>query len=174
MSNDREIIRLLGTCADAFLGRFKTLTEVQRKAIPPIFNGKDILVASATASGKTEAIVTPLVGRIMKQGELSKKKAITLLIVAPTRALVNDLFKRLESPVDAVSWSCGRQTSDYYEKRKKPLVLITTPETLDSMFIYDFYRNDHLPISHLLADVKALFLDEVHLYEKSNLREHLT
>lgn len=174
MIADREIIKLLGICADSFLGRFKSLTEVQRKAIPPIFDGKDVLVASATASGKTEAIITPLVARMIQDGEPKKKKAITVLIVAPTRALVNDLYKRLESPVDAVSWRCGRQTSDYAEKRKKPHVLITTPESFDSMLTYDFDRDDHQLVGHLLADVKALFLDEAHLYENSVRGEHVT
>lgn len=173
MISDRKILELLGTCATPFIGSFSALTEVQRKAIIPILEGKDILVASATASGKTEAIVVPIVSRLMRLGQSSHKPAITILIVAPTRALVNDLYKRLEWPLDAIGWRCGRQTSDYSEKRQKPHVLVTTPESFDSMLTYDVEREDSEPSGHLLANVKALFLDEAHLYENSVRGEHV-
>lgn len=174
MISDREILKLLGVCAEPFLGRFKSLTEVQRKSAPPILEGKDVLVASATASGKTEAIVVPMISRLRRLGASPKKPAIMMLIVAPTRALVNDLHKRLEGPVGAIGWKCGRQTSDHSEKRRRPHVLVTTPESFDSMLAHDIERSNFQPVGHLLAHVSALFLDEAHLYENSVRGEHVT
>ena len=57
--SDRDIIRKLGPVGNAFFGRFHELREVQRRAIPPILAGRNVLVSSATASGKTEAVFAP-------------------------------------------------------------------------------------------------------------------
>jgi len=173
MASDREILRMLGTIGNAFLGRFRSLTEVQREAIPAIFSGKDVLVASATASGKTEAIVAPLVARLQGM-KLSREKAgVKLLVVAPTRALVNDIFNRLQSPLSETGWQCGRQTSDHGDKRRKPHVLVTTPESFDSMLCRDATQNHGDIVGHLLATVQAVFLDEAHLYENTARGDHV-
>lgn len=173
MSSDREIVGALGVCAQPFLGKFSSLTEVQRMAIPEIFSGKDVMLASATASGKTEAIVVPIVARIRSARAFSGKRGVVFLIVAPTRALVNDLYTRLETPVSEIGWTCGRQTSDHSDKKRKPHILITTPESLDSMLANDVSRKDGKPVGHLLENVRALFLDEAHLYENSVRGEHV-
>lgn len=173
MISDREILKLLGSCADPFFGSFKSLTEVQRKSIPPILEGKDVLIASATASGKTEAIVAPMIRRLRLSLGPSDNPAIMMLVVAPTRALVNDLYKRLKWPLASLGWKCGRQTSDYSEKRYKPHVLITTPESFDSMLAHDVDRKGMDPVGHILDHVQALFLDEAHLYENSARGEHV-
>lgn len=173
MIQDKQILKLLGACADPFLGRFKALTEVQRKAIPAILEGKDVLIASATASGKTEAIMAPMVTRLRQLPQPGKHPVTRMLVLAPTRALVNDLHKRLEWPLGALGWRCGRQTSDYSEKRQRPHVLVTTPESLDSMLAHEVTRENMAPVDHLLAHVEAMFLDEAHLYENSVRGDHV-
>ncbi|MGC8908513.1 MAG: DEAD/DEAH box helicase [Desulfomonilaceae bacterium] len=173
MPSDREILRMLGAAGDAFLGRFRCLTEVQRQAIPAIFSGKDVLIASATASGKTEAIVAPLVARLQRLKSSPEKGGVKFLIVAPTRALVNDLFNRVQWPLSEIGWTCGRQTSDHSDKGRKPHVLITTPESFDSMLCRDAMMNNREVCGHLLASVQAVFLDESHLYENTARGEHI-
>ena len=173
MASDREILRMLGPVADAFLGQFSSLTEVQRQAIPAIASGRDVLIASATASGKTEAIVAPMVARLRGMNQSQKKAGVVLLVVAPTRALVNDLFNRLQGPLDQINWQCGRQTSDHRDKRRQPHVLITTPESFDSMLCHDRTKNHGEVVGYLLATVQAVFLDEAHLYENSARGDHV-
>lgn len=173
MPSDREILKTLGTVGHHFFGRFKSLTAVQRRAIPAIFSGQNVLVASATASGKTEAIVAPLVARLQRIQRQKRLSGVLVLIVAPTRALVNDLFGRLEGPLLHCGWRCGRQTSDHSDKGKTPDVLITTPESFDSMICHDVKRKDGNPCGHLLATVKAVFLDEAHLLENSARGDHV-
>ncbi len=80
MSSDREIVGALGGCAEPFLGKFSSLTEVQKRASPEIFSGKDVMLASATASGKTEAIVVPIVARIRGAGAFSGKPGVVFLL----------------------------------------------------------------------------------------------
>lgn len=163
MKTDREILQRLGRVGPIFFERFPTLHPVQREAIPPILGGQDVLLCSATASGKTEAIFAPLAVRL----GVSRRQAIRLLAVCPTRALVNDLYVRLEAPFSRLGWRIGRQTSDHGDKQAAPDLLITTPESLDSMLVRDATRDKGKLLGHLLADVCALFLDEIHLYEGS-------
>ncbi|MBU6429376.1 MAG: DEAD/DEAH box helicase, partial [Cyanobacteria bacterium REEB65] len=60
--------------------------EVQRRAIPLVLAGKDLLVQSRTGTGKTLAFVLPLLQRI--DSEYGVPQA---LVVAPTRELANQV-----------------------------------------------------------------------------------
>jgi len=60
---DRELVHMLGKVGIAFFGSFDALREVQRRALPVIVAGRNSLVCSPTASGKTEAVIAPLIAR---------------------------------------------------------------------------------------------------------------
>ena len=53
--------------AVAFYGRFPALRPVQEAAIDPIIAGQNVVLSSGTGSGKTEAVVAPLVHRYWRQ-----------------------------------------------------------------------------------------------------------
>ena len=162
---DRELVRLLGPAGQSFFGSFAALREVQRQSIAPILRGENLLVCSATASGKTEAVLAPLIARV---GTFNiKPDEIAILAVAPTRALVNDLYARLEAPLDRIGWTCGRQSSDHRDKLHRPRLLITTPESFDSMLVRDGQHRDERLSGHLLAHIAAVFLDEAHLFDST-------
>ena len=166
MTADGDIVKTLGTVGRAFFGGFRTLREVQRRAIPSILSGENILVASATASGKTEAIIAPLVARVMDTSAGGPPR-VRILLIAPTRALVNDLAARLEAPLTRLGLTLGRQTSDHRDKDKAPFVLITTPESFDSMLVRDAWQKAGKVTDHLLARVSAVFIDEAHLFDST-------
>ena len=165
MATDREIVGSLNIVGSAFFGQFQRPRDVQRRAIPPIRDGDDVLVVSATASGKTEAILAPLVFRALQGTRPVNGTHIRILIVAPTRALVNDLSRRLESPLSRLDLTCGRQTSDRRDKDKRPFLLITTPESFDSMLVRDGSRQDGKLVAHLLSRVAAVYIDEAHMFD---------
>jgi ATP-dependent Lhr-like helicase len=80
--------------------------------------------------------------------------------VSPTRALVNDLYHRLEAPTTQLGCSLIRRTGEH--KQVPPAtsgVLLTTPESFDSMLC----RGRSRPRGHVLASVRAVVLDEIHL-----------
>lgn len=163
MTSDHELFKRLGAAGSAFYGQFDTFREIQRQAIEPVLAGKSILITSATASGKTEALYAPVISRLM-QGHRSSRHRIRVLGIAPTRALVNDLFERLQGPLGSLGLSCGRQTSDHSDKHKRPDVLITTPESFDSMLVRNGKYENGTLTGHLLADVEVVVIDEVHLF----------
>lgn len=166
---EAQIRATLGSVGNAFFGRFPSLREVQLLAIPPIAEGANILVCSATASGKTEAVIAPLVWRLRKrvrEGERPERN-IRLLAVAPTRALVSDLLKRLDQTLPSFGWSVGAQTSDHSDASRRPDALVTTPESFDSMLVSRFTRDHGQATDHLLAHVEGVFVDEAHLFDCS-------
>jgi len=166
MLSDKEIVKKLGVVGLTFFGQFYELQEIQSRAIPPILSGKNVLLASTTASGKTEAVFAPLVARLQAVAR-GGQNCIKLLAICPTRALVNDLYHRLENRLANINWTCGRQTSDHRDKYKKPDVLITTPESFDSMLVRDGVWEAGNLTGHLLAYICAVFIDEAHLFESS-------
>jgi ATP-dependent RNA helicase RhlE len=59
-------------------------TPIQKEAIPPILEGKDVMGLAQTGTGKTAAFVIPLLQRLMRSPGRSAVKA---LIISPTREL---------------------------------------------------------------------------------------
>ncbi|GKT12285.1 MAG: ATP-dependent RNA helicase RhlE [Thiomicrorhabdus sp.] len=65
-------------------------TEVQKKAIPIILSGKDLMAAAQTGTGKTASFVLPLLQKLSAESDLGEElrgKSIRALILAPTREL---------------------------------------------------------------------------------------
>lgn len=154
VNQDRAIANNLPKTWDAFFARFGRLTAIQRQAIPFVLAGRQVLLCAPTASGKTEAICAPLFERLLS------KSNWTVLYVSPTRALVNDLYERLVGPCSNLGISVMRRTGDHPRVGDTaPNVLITTPESFDSLLC----RARRKPKGHLLANVRNVVLDEIHL-----------
>ncbi|MFT7620040.1 MAG: ATP-dependent Lhr-like helicase [Planctomycetota bacterium] len=139
-----------------FLAQFSSLTEVQIEGIPPIVAGKDVVLCSATASGKTEAYAAPAAQMVRER----KSGPASVIIVSPTRALANDLFRRLEGKMDQVGVTFGRRTGEYKKLTNGafPEILITTPESLDSVIARQPDR---------LRGTQLVVLDEIHVLDGS-------
>jgi Lhr-like helicase len=56
---------------DAFFGNFPSLLEVQKSAIKPLIQGRNVVACSGTGSGKTEAALVPLMSRYWKEFDKS-------------------------------------------------------------------------------------------------------
>ena len=78
-----------------FFTRFGRLTPIQVATIPPILDGKNVIVASPTASGKTEAVIAPVAERFRNEGW----QGLAVLYIVPTRALANDTLARIDGPL---------------------------------------------------------------------------
>ena len=140
--------------AAVFYGRFPKLREAQEAAIEPLISGTNVVLSAGTGSGKTEAVVAPLISRYWKLA--ARSDDLVLLYIAPTKALVNDLEKRLHPPIANLGLRVGVRHGDRDDLTRglKPHILITTPESLDVML----FRKDAA-----LHSVRAVVIDEVHL-----------
>lgn len=70
---------------------FTELTPIQRKAIPPILAGRDVLGAAKTGSGKTLAFLIPAV-ELLHSLRFKPRNGTGVLIVSPTRELALQMF----------------------------------------------------------------------------------
>ena len=66
---------------------YTTPTPIQAKAIPLVIEGKDVLAAAQTGTGKTAGFTLPLLERLSQSKPQMKKKQIRVLVLTPTREL---------------------------------------------------------------------------------------
>ncbi|MCW3002043.1 MAG: box helicase [Conexibacter sp.] len=111
------------------------LRDVQEQAIVPILAGQDVVLASATASGKTEAAFLPLLSRP------APEEGLRILAVSPLKALINDQCRRLEPLAEALDLTVTPWHGDVAASRKRRLrdkpsgILLITPESLEAMLV---------------------------------------
>ncbi|PHS40712.1 MAG: ATP-dependent RNA helicase RhlE [Sulfurovum sp.] len=66
---------------------YDTPTPIQEKAIPLVIEGKDVLAAAQTGTGKTAGFTLPLLERLSQKQPHMHKKQIRALVLTPTREL---------------------------------------------------------------------------------------
>ncbi|MGQ9701513.1 MAG: DEAD/DEAH box helicase [bacterium] len=152
----QKIKALLKHTWNPFFSRFGRFTPIQELAIPHILDGENVVVISPAATGKTEAVIAPIIENLFSKDT----KGLRVLYITPTRALVNDLFRRLEEPIISLNLTIARKTGDHptIDKKRMPTVLLTTPESFDSMLTR---------IPDIFFDLSAVILDEIHLLDNT-------
>jgi ATP-dependent Lhr-like helicase len=137
---------------------FPKPTEPQQKTIPKILEGKNVLLISPTATGKTEAAFLPVLSMLLQQPQAP---GIKVLYITPLRALNRDLLERLEWWCNNLDIKLAVRHGDTDTKertrqsRSPPDILITTPETLQAV-LSGWLLRQHL------QSLKWVIIDEVH------------
>jgi len=137
---------------------FPKPTEPQEKTIPKVLDGKNVLLISPTATGKTEAAFLPVLSMLL---QAPKAPGIKVLYITPLRALNRDMLERLQ-------WWCNNldirlavrhgdtETKERTRQSKSPPdILITTPETLQAI-MSGWVLRQHL------QSLRWVIIDEVH------------
>ena len=134
-------------------------TEPQEKTIPLILGGKNVLLISPTATGKTEAAFLPVLSMLL-QGQQGVP-GIKVLYITPLRALNRDMLERLEWWCNNLDIKLAVRHGDTETKervrqaRSPPDILITTPETLQAI-LSGWIMRQHL------QRLRWVIVDEVH------------
>ncbi len=129
---------------------FKEPSEIQRKTIPLVLSGRDVIGGSATGSGKTLAFVSGIIQKSKNEG------GIQALILTPTRELADQIAKSLKMfskyrPLKTAVLVGGLSITPQIEKLRTADVVVATPgRTLDHI--------ERRTID--LRGVKTLILDE--------------
>ncbi len=157
-AHQRQLKDQLPHTWDAFFARFGRFTDIQTQAIEPLLAGRNCVLVAATASGKTEAALAPLVERHKHDQQLATK--LSLLYLVPTRALARDLARRLAQPLEKLALSLRAKTGDEpaLNTNRPPALLITTPESLDSLLT---------SAPRMLKDLRAVVIDELHIFDNT-------
>ncbi|RHZ43948.1 ATP-dependent RNA helicase HAS1 [Aspergillus thermomutatus] len=70
---------------------FETMTEIQRRTIPPLLAGRDVLGAAKTGSGKTLSFLIPAV-EMLSALRFKPRNGTGVIVVSPTRELALQIF----------------------------------------------------------------------------------
>ena len=134
---------------------YSEATPVQKRAIPLINKGMDILAGAQTGTGKTAAFALPILNRLQKSN--SKKRTVRALILTPTRELaaqVNNSFRTygIALPFKTIEIFGGVSMRPQKSKLKKGVdIVVATPGRL----------LDHLSQNTIdLSEVEVFVLDE--------------
>lgn len=140
---------------------WEELRPIQAAAIQKILStSKHYILASRTASGKTEAAFLPILTQVN-----FNEKGVQVLYISPLIALINDQLSRVEDickyiDVTVTKWhgEASRSLKDKIIKEPQGIVLIT-PESLEAMFVNKPYN-----VKHLFSNLKYVIIDEIHSF----------
>lgn len=144
--------------------RWSGLRPVQEASIPSVLAGENAIILAPTAGGKTEAAFFPALDLLHRQ----PRPGVRLLYLSPLVALLNnqeDRVSRLAGllGMTAFKWHGGVGASARKAFLADPAeVLLTTPESLEAMFIHG------QPVGELFGHLRLVIVDEVHAFAASD------
>lgn len=141
------------------------LREIQEQAIAPILAGDtDLIIAAATAGGKTEAAFLPIFSKLLSAENLDAT-SVQVLYISPLKALINDQHQRLEALGERLEIAVHPWHGDISASRKQRLlkqpsgILLITPEALEAMFILRGHE-----LTKLFGGLRYTVIDELHSF----------
>lgn len=151
---------------------FMEPTAIQKKAIPLLLSGRDLMACAETGSGKTAAYLIPILVGLIKTPKSQG------LVLAPTRELAVQIAEFLRSicPTDQQFHICsligGQDIRKQFKAlQRRPQVIVATPGRL----------NDHLQrntvqihkVSHLVIDEGDRMIDMGFAPQLQQILKHL-
>lgn len=120
----------------------------------------NLILASRTASGKTEAAFLPILSRVN-----FNERGVQVLYISPLIALINDQFirvedlcKHLDVPVTKWHGEANRSLKEKLVNDPGGVVLIT-PESIEAMLVNSAYK-----AKALFSNLKFIVIDEIHAF----------
>lgn len=136
------------------------LREVQVEACEAILDTDNhVIIASGTASGKTEAAFFPILTALQQ----NPSTTIGVMYIGPLKALINDQFERLSELLEdsyIPVWPWHGDVSQSVKKRalrESQGILQITPESLESLLMG--HPGDAV---RLFSDLRFIIIDEIH------------
>ncbi|KAI9842505.1 MAG: ATP-dependent RNA helicase dbp4 [Sclerophora amabilis] len=113
---------------------FKTLTDVQSRAIPLALKGTDCLGAAKTGSGKTLAFLVPVLENLYRK-RWTELDGLGALIISPTRELAIQIFEVLRKIGRFHTFSAGlviggKSLQEERDRLARMNILVCTPGRL--------------------------------------------
>lgn len=141
---------------------WKELRPIQAEAVKPILSADtDVVIASPTASGKTEAAFLPICSNIIED----PSQSIKVLYIAPLKALINDQYERISGLCEQLDIKVSKWHGDVPQGRKQDLlknpagILLITPESLEAIFC-----NRGPEVARIFSHLAYVIIDELHSF----------
>ncbi len=136
---------------------FAELSDTQARAIPPLLAGEHLVLIAPTGTGKTESAMIPVFHGLSRE----EGRGIRALYITPLRSLNRDILSRMEWWCKQLGLTIGVRHGDTPTAARRrqalspPDLLITTPETLQAMFMGKQLRKG-------LTQIRYVIVDEIH------------
>lgn len=133
---------------------YKLATPIQRKCIPPIMSGRDIVAMARTGSGKSAAFLLPLIDKLKIR---QPKSDIRALVLSPTRELATQTFKfvreftKYTNLISKLVIGGESISRDFETINSSPDILVATPGRLAHVLV---------EMKHKLDGVEIVVFDE--------------
>lgn len=141
---------------------WEELRDAQEAAIPLILNAdKDVIIAAATAAGKTEAAFFPALTHLLQD---CPDEGL-IVYISPLKALINDQFGRLDRLCENLEipvWPWHGDISSASKTKfvvKRHGVLLITPESLEALLC-----NRGSSIASIFKNIRYFIVDELHAF----------
>ena len=125
--------------------------------------GKDVVITTSTASGKTLAFLLPVLQEILED------PLTRAIFIYPTKALASDQYRALQPILKF--FGDGRIAAGVYDGdtrpaertriRKSANIILTNPEMLNSAFLPN---HSNYGFDAIFANLKYVVIDELHTY----------
>jgi ATP-dependent RNA helicase RhlE len=89
---------------------YTTPTPIQSKAIPIVMQGKDVMGAAQTGTGKTAGFALPIIQRLLPHANTSMSPArhpVRALVLAPTRELADQVAENVKKYIAKTPLKCA-------------------------------------------------------------------
>jgi len=157
-----------------FQANFDAPTQTQQLAWRRTFHGGHVLILAPTGSGKTLSAFFSVLAQLGARAQRGKlPNACLAVYVTPLRALGRDIHRNLKEPLEALNAALPAanrirmeiRTGDAAEAertrmaRRRPHLLLTTPESLSSLLSQQPWRDGFEP--------ETVIVDEIHSFAES-------
>ncbi|MFT5716298.1 MAG: ATP-dependent RNA helicase RhlE [Oleiphilaceae bacterium] len=141
---------------------YETASPIQAQAIPLILEGKDIMAAAQTGTGKTAGFTLPIL-ELLSKGKRPESNQVRALILTPTRELAAqvgasaELYGKHLPLTTAVVFGGVKINPQMVKLRRGIDILVATPGRLLDLYSQNAVKFDHLEI--LILDEADRMLD---------------
>jgi len=158
-----------------FRANYPKLSDIQRRALPHTLKGENTLILAPTGSGKTLAAFLSVLSKLATLAHGRQlPNAVIAIYVSPLKALDNDIHRNLQPALAALNQDLDpkqqirmevrtgdtAQEDRNRQRRQRPHLLLTTPETLSSILSQQEWREKGF-------DPATVVVDEIHSFAEN-------
>jgi ATP-dependent Lhr-like helicase len=158
-----------------FRAQYPKFSDIQNRSLPHTLNGENTLILAPTGSGKTLAAFLSVLSKLASLAHSGKlPNAVIAIYVSPLKALDNDIHRNLQPALAALNCDLDPKQQIRMEvrtgdtaledrnrqRRQRPHLLLTTPETLSSILSQNEWREKGF-------DPSTVVVDEIHSFAEN-------